>query len=147
MATISKDKKKTRTLKEEFERRNFNPKSVMDTLMNSINGIKSYASDGKSIILYIIGAVLEIFFGFLFKVNGLEWILIICMLGILLAVELLNTAIEATCDAITKEFNPYIKVAKDCGSAATFVMIVIMLILNIIIFYPKIVFMLVPHLL
>ena len=147
MATISKDKKKTRTLKEEFERRNFNPKSVMDTLMNSINGIKSYASDGKSIILYIIGAILEIFFGFLFKVNGLEWILIICMLGILLAVELLNTAIEATCDAITKEFNPYIKVAKDCGSAATFVMIIIMLILNIIIFYPKIVFMLVPHLL
>ena len=62
------------------------------------------------------------------------------MLGIILAIELLNTAIEATCDAITKEFNPYIKVAKDCGSAATFVIFIVAVILNIIIFLPKIAF-------
>ena len=53
--------------------------------------------------------------------------------------ELLNTAIESTCDAITKEYNNFIKVAKDCGSAATLVIFLVAILLNIIIFYPKII--------
>ena len=138
MAMGSKDKKKNLTLMEEFERRDLNPKSVMNVIKYSLNGIKSYADDGKSIILYSFGSILEIIFGFIFHINGLEWILIICMLGILLAVEVLNTAIEKACDAITKDYNPYIKIAKDCGSGATFIIFVVILILNIIIFYPKI---------
>ncbi len=138
MAMESKGKKKNLTLMEEFERRDLNPKSVMNVIKYSLNGIKSYADDGKSIILYSFGSILEIIFGFIFHINGLEWILIICMLGILLAVELLNTAIEKACDAITKDYNPYIKIAKDCGSGATFIIFVVILILNIIIFYPKI---------
>lgn len=138
MATVSKDKKKNLTLKDEFERRNLNPISVLNVIKYSLNGIKSYAEDGKSIVLFIFGSILEVVLGFIFHINGLEWILIICMLGIILAVELLNTAIEATCDAITKEYNPYIKIAKDCASGATFVIFIVILILNVIIFYPKI---------
>ena len=56
------------------------------------------------------------------------------------------TGIEKTCDAITKEYNPLIKIAKDCGSAATFVIFIVALILNIIIFYPKIVALFIPTL-
>ena len=121
------------------KKRNVNPYSVYKTVKNSVNGIKWYSQDGKSFIIYIFGVVLEIILGFLYKINGLEWILIICILGVILSVELLNTAIEAACDAISKEYNPLIKIAKDCGSGATFVVFVVSIILNIIIFLPKIV--------
>lgn len=137
MATVSKDSKKINTLKEEFERRDLNVHSIRRVIKNSLEGISSYAKDGKSFIIYVFCSLIEIIAGFAFNVNGLEWILIISMLGIILAIELLNTSIEATCDAITKEFNPYIKVAKDCGSAATFVIFIVTVILNIIIFLPK----------
>ena len=140
MATVSKDSKKINTLKEEFERRDLTVHSIRRVIKNSLEGISSYAKDGKSFIIYVFCSLIEIIAGFAFNVNGLEWILIISMLGIILAIELLNTAIEATCDAITKEFNPYIKVAKDCGSAATFVIFIVTVILNIIIFLPKIAF-------
>ena len=140
MAMVSKDSKKINTLKEEFERRDLNVHSIRRVIKNSLEGISSYAKDGKSFIIYVFCSLIEIIAGFAFNVNGLEWILIISMLGIILAIELLNTAIEATCDAITKEFNPYIKVAKDCGSAATFVIFIVTVILNIIIFLPKIAF-------
>lgn len=140
MATVSKDSKKINTLKEEFERRDLNVHSIRRVIKNSLEGISSYAKDGKSFIIYVFCSLIEIIAGFAFNVNGLEWILIISMLEIILAIELLNTAIEATCDAITKEFNPYIKVAKDCGSAATFVIFIVTVILNIIIFLPKIAF-------
>lgn len=140
MATVSKDSKKINTLKEEFERRDLNVHSIRRVIKNSLEGISSYAKDGKSFIIYVFCSLIEIIAGFAFNVNGLEWILIISMLGIILTIELLNTSIEATCDAITKEFNPYIKVAKDCGSAATFVIFIVTVILNIIIFLPKIAF-------
>lgn len=123
----------------DIKRRNINPKSVFQTVKNSLNGFKWYAMEGKSIIIYLVGLIFEVIMGFAYHVNGLEWILIICILGIILSVELINTAIEATCDAITKEYNPLIKIAKDCGSAATFVIFTVAIILNIIIFYPKIV--------
>lgn len=139
MAMESKDKVKMPTLKEEFERRDLNTKSLMNIVKYSLNGIKTYMEEGKSFILYSFAAILEVIFGFIFKVNGLEWILIICMLGVLLAIELLNTGIERACDAVTKEYNPLIKAAKDCGSGATFIIFIVMVILNIIIFYPKVV--------
>ncbi len=125
-------------IEEDLKKRNITPKSVLMTIQNSINGIGFYAKDGKSIILYLFGLAFEIIMGIVYRINGLEWILIICIMGILLAVELLNTAIEAVCDAITKRYNPLIKIAKDCGSAATFVIFTVAIILNLIIFVPKI---------
>ena len=125
-------------LKDELNKRNITPKTVYDIIKYSINGLVSYAKDGKSIILYLICSVIEIILGFVYHINGLEWILIICILGFILCVELINTAIEAACDAITKEYNPLIKIAKDCGSGATFVLFIVAIILNIIIFAPKI---------
>lgn len=141
MVTGLKDKKskKAYTLKEEFERRDLTPKSVYNVLKYSLNGVKSYAEDGKSFIIYVFCSIAEIIAGFIFDINGLEWILLISILGIILSVELLNTAIESACDAISKEYNPLIRIAKDCGSSATFIIFVVALILNIIIFYPKIV--------
>lgn len=134
----SKDKKKYYTLKEDFERRGINSKSIMNIFKYSINGVRAYAEDGKSFIVYLFCAFIEIILGFAFNVNGLEWILIISILGIILAVELLNTGLESACDAITKEYNPLIKIAKDCGSGATFIIFVVAVILNIIVFLPKI---------
>ena len=125
-------------IEEDLKKRNITPRSVIQTCINSLNGILFYAKDGKSIILYMLGLIFEIIMGIVYRINGLEWILIICIMGVLLSVELLNTAIEAACDAITKNYNPLIKIAKDCGSAATFVIFTVAIILNIIIFLPKV---------
>ncbi len=138
MDTGSKEKANKKTLIEDLKKRDMNVRSIARTVRVSIEGIICYANEGKSIILYLLSAIIEIILGFLFHVNGLEWILIISILGVILAVELLNTGIERACDAITLEYNEMIKHAKDCGSAATFVIFIVAVILNIIIFAPKI---------
>lgn len=43
----------------------------------------------------------------------------------LLIVEVLNTGIEAACDAVSREFNIDIQLAKDCGSLAVLMSIVL----------------------
>lgn len=125
-------------IEDDLKKRDVTPNGIFKTIKNSINGFKSYAKEGKSIVIYLIGVILEIIMGFVYNINGLEWILIICILGVILSVELINTALEAACDAITKEYNEFVKIAKDCGSAATFVVFTVAIILNIIIFLPKI---------
>lgn len=126
-------------IEEDIKKRDITPKSLWQTIRNSVNGFVSYAKEGKSIVIYLVGVILEILMGIVYNISGLEWILIVCILGIILAVELLNTGIENVCDAVTKDYNEYIKIAKDCGSAATFIIFLVAIILNIIIFLPKIV--------
>jgi diacylglycerol kinase (ATP) len=45
----------------------------------------------------------------------------------LILVEVLNTGIEATCDAISREFQVEIQLAKDCGSLAVLISVLIVL--------------------
>ena len=125
-------------IEQDLKRRNLTPHTFLQTIKNSLNGIRCYAKDGKSILILIIGVIIELAMGIAYQISGLEWILIVCVLGFILAIELINTAIEAACDAITKEYNPLIKIAKDCGSGATFVVSIVTIILNLIIFLPKI---------
>lgn len=44
---------------------------------------------------------------------------------VVLLVEVLNTGIEAACDAFSREFNVNIQLAKDCGSLAVLISILL----------------------
>ena len=124
--------------KTDIKERDLTPKSIWSIIVNSVNGIRWYAKDGKSIILYIFGAIAEVILGIALNISGLEWTLIVCMLTVILAVELLNTAIEAVCDLVTEDYNMKVKIAKDCGSAATFVIFGATVAISLVIFIPKI---------
>lgn len=44
---------------------------------------------------------------------------------VLILVEVVNTAVEAACNAVTREFLPEIQLAKDCGSLAVAIAVVL----------------------
>ncbi|MGN6468371.1 MAG: diacylglycerol kinase [Rhizobiaceae bacterium] len=51
--------------------------------------------------------------------------LLVGSLIVLMIVEVLNTAVEAACNAFSREFNIEIQLAKDCGSLAVLLAIVL----------------------
>lgn len=104
----------------------------------SVDGLVYSYKNEKSLWIHAVLTVVAIIFGFLFKISLLEWSIIAIVLMVILAVELLNTAIEAAVDMVTVEFNPLAKIAKDCGSAATFVLSIVGAVIAGIIFVPKI---------
>jgi diacylglycerol kinase (ATP) len=55
------------------------------------------------------------------------WLLVGAIL-LLIMVEVLNTGIEAACDAVSREFHIDIQLAKDCGSLAVLVSVIIAMI-------------------
>src|SRR5262245_11326675 len=63
--------------------------------------------------------------GWLLASTWRGYALLLGSLLLLMVVEILNTAIEAACDAVSREFNIDIKLAKDCGSLAVLISVVL----------------------
>jgi diacylglycerol kinase (ATP) len=66
-------------------------------------------------IVVFLGAVVV---ALVLPVSGFQKLALIGVLGLVLIVELINSAIEATIDRISLERHPLSKAAKDLGSAA-----------------------------
>ncbi len=64
---------------------------------------------------------------FFVAVDGRSYLMLIGSILLILIVEVLNTGIEAACDAYTREFHADIKIAKDCGSLAVLLSITLAL--------------------
>ena len=114
-------------------------KKIMMSTKYSIQGLVYAFSNEKSLILYTVLSLLAVLVGFLLDISVNQWICLLLSLGVVLTIELINTAIEATVDMVTIEYNELAKVAKDCGSAATGLMSILATIVNLIIFIPYII--------
>jgi diacylglycerol kinase (ATP) len=57
-----------------------------------------------------------------------DYALLVGAVMVLIMVEVLNTGIEASCDAVSKEFDVDIQLAKDCGSLAVLISVILALI-------------------
>ena len=103
----------------------------------SFAGLAYAYKNEQSLFLHAVGSLFAIIFGIILHISFAEWAIILISLVVVLAVELLNTAIEATVDLITKDIHPLAKIAKDCASAAAFVSGIAAVIICLFIFIPK----------
>lgn len=72
-------------------------------------------------------AVVLLPLSFLLADTPLEWIVLVMPVLLLLVVELLNTGIEAVVDRFGEEHNHYSGFAKDVGSCAVLISIIILI--------------------
>lgn len=127
------------SLKRPKEHKAMGIKRFFNSIKYSIEGLIYAYGNEQSLWLHGLGSLLIIILGFLLKISFNQWAILIIALVVVLAVELLNTAIEATVDLITKEIHPLAKIAKDCGSAAAFVAGVMLTIISLFIFVPYVI--------
>ncbi len=111
-------------------------KDVMHKFKYSFQGFLYCYTHETSFIFETIGIVAIVICGIAFKITFMQWIFALISMLLIMEIEFLNTAIEATVDLVTQEYHPLAKVAKDCGSAATCMATFMALIVNGIIFIP-----------
>lgn len=92
----------------------------------------------QNIKIHIIIMILVIIAGIYCKIDRIEWIICILLFGMVISLELVNTAIENTVDLAMPEKHPQAKVAKDVAAAAVLVIAVVAAIIGCMIFIPKI---------
>lgn len=76
--------------------------------------------------------------GIFFKLLPYEWIAILLCFGMVLSLEMLNSAIEKICNFICPDVNDSIKVIKDIAAGAVLIAAFISLLIGMLIFLPKI---------
>ena len=72
----------------------------------------------KSVRLQFLLGALALLVGFILKLTYMEWIAFVLCIGMVLAAELLNTAVEFLCNCITTQFDSRIKTIKDISAGA-----------------------------
>ena len=132
-------KQESKDEKEKFEREKvkvYGPMRFIKSIKYSLDGLFYAYRYEQSLWIHGCAVLLAVILGIIFQIKLSEWAIIFIALGIILALELINTAIEAAVDLTTTEIHPLAKVAKDCGSAASFVMSIVSVVISLFVFGP-----------
>lgn len=97
-------------------------KKRIDAFGYALSGLFAGISNEIHLKIHFVAVLIVTFFGYYFHLTGSEWIALIVCCGLVISAELFNTAIERTCDLISKERNQEIKYIKDVSAAAVFVL-------------------------
>ena len=113
-------------------------KKLIKSFKYAFEGILIGIKEEQNMKIHITIMILVIIFGIMLKINTIEWIICILLFGLVISMELINTAIENTVNLITKEKNQQAKIAKDVAAGAVLVSAIASAIIGLIIFIPKI---------
>jgi len=104
----------------------------------AFSGINQALISEPNLKIHVILALLVVITGLLLHISRVDWMIIILLIGLVISVELTNTAIEVVVDSFTKKEHPGAKLAKDVSSGAVLVVAITAAILGIFIFLPYI---------
>jgi diacylglycerol kinase len=100
-------------------------------------GIKAGAK-GRNFRVMLAATAAVLVAGFLWKISRMEWILITLTTGLVLGLELANTAGEKLIDALSPDQDPRYGLVKDILAGAVLVAAMAATLVGVLIFGPKI---------
>lgn len=112
------------------------PKHRVLSFKYAIEGILSALKTEPNLKFHFIAAALVIFLGWLFLISTLEWIILITMMGLVISLELTNTAIEALVNYLIPNIHPVAKKVKDISAGAVLIASITALIIGLLVFLP-----------
>ena len=117
----------------------------MKTLINSIIHSFKFALDGirfalktqKNLHIHLTIAALVTIASFFLHGSPIEIAILVLTIAVVISLELVNTAIEATIDLVSPHSQPLAKIAKDLGAAAVLIAALFAVIIGVIILVPR----------
>ncbi|WBL13855.1 diacylglycerol kinase family protein [Sutcliffiella sp. NC1] len=93
----------------------------------------------RNIKIHIIIAIFMILLSLYLNISKIEWVVLFLIIGGMVVIEIINTAIENVVDLVTEDFHPLAKIAKDVAASAALVFAVVAVVVGIILYLPYIV--------
>ncbi|MGL4951916.1 MAG: diacylglycerol kinase family protein [Mycoplasma sp.] len=104
----------------------------------AFKGIFSAIKEEKSMVVHLFVAIATIGLSIGLKISAVSWIGIIVSICLVIATELINTAIENLVDLVSFEYNINAQKIKDTSAAATLVTSICAIVIALLIFIPRI---------
>jgi diacylglycerol kinase len=114
-------------------------KKFLNSFTYPVKGLKYAYRNEQNLAVDVGIGILVLIFGFIFRLTPGEWAVLVITIGLVIGMELVHTAIEATVDLVTEEYHPIAKVAKDTSAAAVFIIAIAAAVVGLIIFLPKVI--------
>lgn len=100
----------------------------------AFKGLLTALNEQQSLKIHAAATVIVVLLGFNYAISAIEWCILLIMIALVIAAELINTAIENLTDLVTKEQNPLAGKVKDIAAAAVLVLSIVSVIVGILIF-------------
>jgi len=115
--------------------------SIKDRIMSfthAYRGLQVLLKSEHNAWIHLALSIIAVTMGLYLHISNHEWIAIIICIGMVLAAEIFNTAIEHIANFVQPHQDLRIKMIKDLGAAGVFMTAISALIVGLIIFLPKI---------
>lgn len=111
-------------------------KNLFSSFRNAFNGFKYTVQEEVNMKIHLIVTIAVFFSGLMFRINLIEWTILLLTISMVLFSEMINTSIERAMDYIENEHNEKIGVIKDVSAGAVFVCSIFAAVIGLIIFLP-----------
>lgn len=102
-------------------------------------GIRNFICREHNAWIHLTITLLVVIAGFVFSIQNSEWIAIIICIGVVLAAEAFNTAIERLVNLVSPAWNPIAGEVKDIAAGAVLICAAAAAVVGLIIFIPYII--------
>ncbi|MDE6348192.1 MAG: diacylglycerol kinase family protein [Bacteroides sp.] len=99
-------------------------------------GIRCCVGKEQNLSFHLIATAVTVTSGFAVGITRTEWMMVILCIGVVIAAELFNTAIEKLVDLVSPERHPLAGQVKDIAAGAVLVCATATAIIGLIIFVP-----------
>jgi len=113
--------------------------SLLWSFNYAIAGIVYALRTQRNMRLHVLAAAVVLFAALALGVSRFEMIGLLLVIALVMAVELINTAIEAAIDVSTQGFDPLAKTAKDLAAGAVFISSLAAVAIGYLVFFNRIV--------
>ena len=111
-------------------------KRLVKSFQYALRGfVKTFKEEQNLQIQTIIG-IIVIGLAMILDIEKIEWIFLILVIGLVILMELANSAVERITDVLKPRINGYVKEIKDIMAAEVMLSSILAIIVGVIIFWP-----------
>jgi diacylglycerol kinase (ATP) len=114
-------------------------KKQIKSFSYACKGIRQCVFKEQNLYFHLAIAVLVVTAGFSFGISHAEWLAVILCIGLVIAAELFNTAIEVLVNLVSPDPHPLAGAVKDIAAGAVLVCAATAVVIGLIVFMPYVV--------
>ncbi|HHT28723.1 MULTISPECIES: diacylglycerol kinase family protein [Petrimonas] len=114
-------------------------KKRIESFKYAFQGVAALFGGTPNAVVHLILAVAAIAMGLIFSISTAEWLAVTIVIGLVLALEAVNSSIEALANHVSKDRSDAIRRVKDLAAAAVLLAASAALAVGLLIFLPKII--------
>ena len=113
-----------------------NIKRLARSFQYALKGLIKTFKEEQNLKVQTAAGLLVLLLAWQLKVSLLEWTVLILAIGLVILMEIVNSAVERVTDVLKPRINGYVKEIKDIMAAAVMLASLVALIVGLIIFWP-----------